>query len=119
MRVPWFNWRAIWRDEEISWADCYTQRERTADEIALALRLIPLYRVLLLSHAADAPLMRWWSPESRAALTRLLGAERARRALQDIAELGVAVIAVCPRELAEHYHEELARLALPCAIQPA
>lgn len=115
MRVPWFNWR----NEDISWTECHAQHERSADEIALALRLIPLYRVLLLSRAANAPLMRWWSPESRAALIRLLGAERARRALQDITELGVAVIAVCPHELAEHYRDELARLALPCAIQPA
>lgn len=118
MRVPWFNWRAAWRDEDISWVECGAQRERPADEVALALSLIPLYRVQLLSCAANAPLMRWWSPESRATLARLLGVERARRALQDIAELGVATIAVCPHELAEHYCDQLTRLALPCAIQP-
>ena len=119
MRVPWFNWRAIGRDEEISRTACGAQRERTADEIALSLRMIPLYRVQLLSRAADAPLTRWWSPEGRAMLAQLLGSERAERALRDITELGVAVIAVCPRELAEHYYDELTRLALPCAIQPA
>lgn len=119
MRVPWFNWRAAGRDEDVSRTACCVRRERTADEIALSLRMIPLYRVQLLSRAADAPLARWRSPDGRAMLAQLLGAERAERALRDITELGVAVIAVCPLELAEHYYDELTRLALPCAIQPA
>lgn len=119
MRVPWFHWRASGRDDAASWAACCVSRERTDDEIALALRLIPLYQVRLQVDEAGAPKRQWWPLHWRATLTTMLGADQALRALCEVAERGVAVIAVCPRELAEHYCAELARYALPCAIMPA
>ena len=119
MRVPWFNWRASARDEDAVCETTCAPRERTADEITLALRLMPLYQVRL--QLDDATLeQRLWPPcEWRAILTAALGDARMQRALRDLAEHGVAIIAVCPREHAEHYRDELARLALPCVIQPA
>lgn len=117
MRVPsWFNWRASGRDA--SW-HVYTPQARTDDEIFLALRLIPQYRVLLSVDDPQEPLRLWWPLGWRATLTASLGAERAQRALSDAVEYGFAVLAVCPREVAEHYRNELARYALPCVIEPA
>ncbi len=121
MRVPWFNWRGAGHGAEAataSWVMC-AAHVRTEDEIALALRLIPLYRVVLRVDDPQAPQRAWWPLTWRAALATMLGAERAQRALREASERGVAVLAVCPRELAEHYCDELARHALPCVIQSA
>ena len=118
MRVPWFNWRALGREGPAEWTTTCAPHERTADEITLALRLIPLYQVRLqwfTSSEQPLPSACDW----QATLAATLGAERAQRALLDLAARGVAVIAVCPRELAEHYCDELAQLALPCVVQPA
>jgi len=120
MRVPWFNnWRASAREDNAVWTTGCAPHERTADEITLALRLIPLYHVRLqLDDATQeqrlSPLLAWQAP-----LLATIGAERTQRALRDIATQGVAILAVCPRELAEHYRDEFARLTLPCVIQPA
>ncbi len=118
MRVPWFNWRASERDDDAQRAVC-APHERSDDEIALALRLIPLYQVRLQVGAAHMPEPLWWPLTWRASLTAMLGAERAQRVLFEARARGVAVIAVCPHELAEHYRDELARHALPCDIAPA
>lgn len=119
MRVPWFNRRASGREDNAVWMTGCAPHERTADEVTLALRLIPLYQVLL--QLDDTTLEQRLCPSLawRTTLTATLGDERALRSLRDLAERGVAVIAVCPRELAEHYRDELARLSLPCVIQPA
>lgn len=119
MRVPWFNWRSLAREDDAFCVANDAPHERTADEVMLALRLMPLYQVRL--QLDDATLeQRLWPPcDWRDPLTAALGEERARRALSDFAERGAAVIAICPRELAEHYRDELAQLALPCVIQPA
>ncbi len=119
MRVPWFNWRAPGREDTGSWTACYAPHERSDDEIALALRLIPLYHVRLRIDAPHAPARLWWPLDWRATLIATIGAERTQRALRDVAERGEAILAVCPRELAEHYCDELARHALPCEIAPA
>lgn len=118
MRVPWFNWRTAARSADTSWALC-APHERTSDEVALALRLIPLYRVVLQIDSPHAPQRLWWPLDWRATLTAMVGAERAQRILCEAHATGVAVIAVCPRELAEHYRDELLRHALPCDITPA
>lgn len=116
MRVPWFNWRASGRGAA---EDVCAPRMRTEDEMYLALRLMPLYRVVLVVDAPDARERLWWPLEWRATLIRLLGAERAQQVLSDAIANGAAVVATCPRELAEHYSEELARRALPCLVEPA
>jgi len=121
MRVPWFNWRSSGHSVVVgrtSWAACVAH-ERTDDEIALALRLIPLYRVVLRVDVPLAPQRAWWPLGWSAALASMLGPERAQRALREASEGGAALIAICPRELAEHYCDELARHALPCDIQSA
>ena len=59
--------------------------ERTDDEIALALRLIPLYQVRLQVDEVGAPMRLWWPLHWRATLTVMLGAERALRATEDAA----------------------------------
>jgi hypothetical protein len=92
---------------------------RTDDEVSLALHLIPLYHVLLQIEDPSAPTRLWWPLGWRATLTAMVGAERAQRALCEACACGVAIIAVCPRELAEHYCVELARRSLPCVIEPA
>lgn len=92
---------------------------RADDEVLLALRLIPLYQVLLRIDDSAAPARLWWPRTWRATLVAMVGVERAERILREALASGVAVIAVCPRELAEHYRDELARYALPCAIMPA
>jgi hypothetical protein len=83
------------------------------------LRLIPLYRVLLQIDDPHRPARLWWPLAWRTTLTAMVGAERAERILREARATGVAVITVCPRELAEHYCDELLRHALPCAITPA
>ena len=121
MRVPWFNRRGSGQGADAawgSWAMC-APHERTEDEIALALRLIPLYRVTLRVDDPQRPQRAWWPLGWRATLVTMLGVERAQRALHEASELGATVIAICPRELAEHYCDELARHALPCDIQSA
>jgi hypothetical protein len=118
MRVPWFNWRVSGSRDEAARIAC-APRERTEDDISLALRLIPLYHVLLQVDDPRAPMRLWWPLDWRARLTATLGAERALQALCEASERGVAVLAVCPRELAEHYCDELARQSLPCGIEPA
>ena len=118
MRVSWFNWRSTGRGDNASRTIC-AARERTADEVSLALRLIPLYRVLLQVDDPRAPARLWWPLSWRTTLTALVGAERAQRILSEARATGVAVIATCPHELAEHYRDELARYALPCVVTPA
>ncbi len=118
MRVPWFNWRTSVRGNDASWTLC-APRERTSDEVSLALRLIPLYHVVLQVDDAHAPVRLCWPLGWRATLTAMVGAERAQRILCDAHATGAAVVAVCPRELAEHYRDELLRHALPCVITPA
>ena len=118
MRVPWFNWRTSVRDADASWTDCAPHR-RTNDEVSLALRLIPLYHVVLQIDDAHADARLWWPLDWRATLTAMVGAERAQRIFCDAHATGAAVVAVCPRELAEHYRDELLRHALPCVITPA
>ncbi len=113
MQMPWFGRFTHRRDR-----DCVapTPRQRSDDEVALALSTLPLYRVVLtLSSQGDAAL----SAISSHALTRLVGEERAARILADTMRAGTALVAICPLELAEHYRDELMRHALPCAIEPA
>ncbi len=111
-RVPWFGRFTLKRDREYAGG---TPRQRPDDEIALALSTLPLYRVILTlgqrDGAATGPFF--------AILAPLVGEERAARILADARRAGVALIATCPLELAEHYRDELARRALPCAIVPA
>jgi len=118
MRVPWFNWRTSVRGADASWTLC-APRERTSDEVSLALRLIPLYHVVLQVDDAHAPARVSWPLDWRATLTAMVGAERAQRILCDAYATGAAVVAVCPRELAEHYRDALLRSGLPCGITPA
>ena len=118
MRVPWFPWRVSGRDEAVAWTMC-APRERSDDEVALALRLIPLYRVFVRVGDPHRAARLTWPLAWRDILVSSLGAERAQRAMSEIRDSGFAVIAVCPRELAEHYRDELARHALPCGIAPA
>jgi hypothetical protein len=94
-------------------------RERSDDEVALALRLIPLYHVFVQLGDPHRAAHLTWPLIWRTTLMATLGAERAQRAINDIRASGFAIIAVCPRELAEHYRDELARHALPCGIAPA
>ncbi|HEU0026827.1 MAG TPA: hypothetical protein VFQ25_06890 [Ktedonobacterales bacterium] len=110
--MPWFGRFTHRRDR-----DCVTPapRPRSNDEITLALSTLPLYRVLLTPGASDSAGALIHSR----ALTRLVGAERAARILAEVARAGAGLVATCPRELAEHYRDELARHALPCAIEPA
>ncbi len=112
MRVPWFERFAHKRDRECA---VKTPRQRSDDEIALALSTLPLYRVLLTLRPCDGTAT---SACSRS-LTPMVGEERAARILADAMRAGVALVVTCPRELAEHYRDELARRALPCAIEPA
>jgi hypothetical protein len=118
MRVPWFSRRSSGRSEDASWTVC-APHGRTDDEVSLALRLIPLYHVLLKVDDPAAPARLWWPLDWRVTLTAMVGAERAQRALREACACGAVVIAICPRELAEHYCDELARRSLPCAIEPA
>lgn len=118
MRVPWFPWRVSGRGEAVSWTMC-APRERTEDEVALALRHIPLYRVFVRVGDPRRAARLTWPLAWRNILMSTLGAERAQRAMSEIRASGFAVIAVCPRELAEHYCDELARYTLPCGITPA
>lgn len=83
------------------------------------MRLIPLYRVVLQVNDPHAPARLWWPLDWRATLTAMVGAERTQRILSEAHATGAAVIAVCPRELAEHYCDELLRHALTCVITPA
>ena len=117
MRVPWFPWRVPGRDEAVSWTTC-APHERSEDEVALALRLIPLYRVFVRVGDPHRAAGLTWPLAWRDVLLSTLGAERAQRVMSEIRTSGFAVIAVCPRELAEHYCDELARHALPCGIAP-
>ena len=114
MQMPWFGRFTHRRDR-----DCVTPapRHRSDEEIALALSTLPLYRVVLTPGKGDGPsaLIR----SHALTLTRLVGAERAARILTETARAGAGLVATCPRELAEHYRDELARHALPCAIEPA
>lgn len=116
MRVPWFNWRASGRSEDASLAACDAPGERTPDEILLALRLIPRYHIRLTLDSS--PMSLYPLQPLGAALTAMLGMERAQRALGELAEGGFAIIATCPLELAEHYRDELTRYGAPCDIQP-
>ncbi|HEU5343403.1 MAG TPA: hypothetical protein VFU60_03575 [Ktedonobacterales bacterium] len=118
MRVPWFPRRVTGRGEAVSWTLC-APRERSDDEVALALRLIPLYRVFVRVGDPRRAARLTWPLAWRNILLSTLGAERAQRAMSEIRTSGFAIIAVCPRELAEHYRDELARHSLPCGIAPA
>ena len=117
MRVPWFNWRSSVRSDETR-AVC-ASRGRADDEVWLALRLIPLYQVSLRLDDPATPGRLWWPLTWRVTLAAMVGVERAERILREAWVTGMAVIAVCPLEVAEHYRDELARYALPCAILPA
>ena len=112
MQVPWFGWFAHKRDQE--WA-AKTPRQRSDEEITLALSTLPLYRVDLRLSQRDGAESAVFSH----VLAPLVGEERAARILADAMRAGVAPIATCPRELAEHYRDELARHALPCVVEPA
>lgn len=118
MRVPWFPWRVSGRSEVVSRTMC-APRERSDDEVALALRLIPLYHVFVQIGDPHRAAHLTWPLIWRTTLMATLGAERAQRAMNEIRASGFAIIAVCPRELAEHYRDELVRHALPCGIAPA
>ncbi len=112
MRAPWFGRFAQKRD----WA-CAVKapRQRSDDEVILALSTLPLYHVVLTlgqrESAAAGAFFRILAP--------MVGEERAARILADARRAGHALVATCPRELAEHYRDELVRRALPCAIEPA
>lgn len=90
-------------------------RQRTSDEILLALSTLPLYQVLLTLGEADRAACATFATP----LIPLVGQERTARILADALRDGAGVVATCPRELAEHYRDELLRRALPCAIAPA
>lgn len=115
MRVPWFNWLNGRGDEASKTVICAPQ-QRTDVDIDLALCLIPHYAVVLQIDGPLAPLHLCWPINWLQTLTQSLGTERAHRALHDLREYGYATLAVCPRESAEHYCDELARLNLPCHI---
>lgn len=115
MRVPWFNWLNS-RGDGASKAVMCAPQQRTDVDIDLALCLIPQYAVVLQIDDSLAPLQLWWPISWLQTLTHSLGAERAQQALYDLREHGYARLAVCPRESAEHYCDELARLNLPCHI---
>jgi ATP-dependent Clp protease adapter protein ClpS len=110
MREPWFK-----RDSQRHDRYYTTPRQRSDEEFALALSTLPLYQVVLFPDAMDrAALAIVASP-----LTALIGQERAARVLAEVLQGGAGVVATCPRELAEHYCDELARRSLPCVITPA
>lgn len=112
MRVPWFA-RFTQKREQV-----YTikpPRQRPDEEILLALSTLPLYRVMLTVSQRDGALAGAFFRT----LAPMVGEERAARILADAARAGVALVVTCPRELAEHYRDELNRRALPCAIEPA
>lgn len=115
MRVPWFSWLNSRGDGASKALICAPQR-RTDGDIDLALCLIPHYAVVLKIDDPLAPLHLCWPITWLQTLTQSLGTERAQQALRDLREHGFATIAVCPRESAEHYRDELARLNLPCHI---
>ncbi len=112
LRAPWFGRFTQKRD----WAgEVKASRQRSDEEVILALSTLPLYRVVLTHGCHDG--------EAAGAFFRILapmvGEERAARILADARRAGCALVATCPRELAEHYRDELSRRALPCAIEPA
>jgi hypothetical protein len=89
-------------------------RARSEEQVRLALGSLPLYHLMLtLGTCEQAELAQRAAP-----LGPLLGQKRAAQALADLARYGSAVVATCPRELAEHYCNALARYDLPCAIIP-
>ncbi len=112
MRVPWLGRFALKREQVYA---IKQPRQRRDEEIALALSTLPLYRVMLTLSQRDGATAGVFSRT----LAPMVGEERAARILADAARAGVALIATCPRELAEHYRDELGRRALPCAIEPA
>lgn len=112
MRILWFG---RYEPKRVLVSAVQARRPRPDDEIALALSSLPLYRVVL----TRAPRESDASPASARALVSMVGAERAERIMLDAKRFGGAPVAICPRELAEHYCDELARRALPCVIEPA
>lgn len=124
MWVSWFGWRAASRRNSAR-GEAQSQRgearpltlpPRGPEDIALALRLLPLYRVIV---ERDGASTTTYPAIWQAKLAAALGEERCQRALRELALRGAADIALCPRELAEHYANELARQAIPCYIEPA
>lgn len=88
---------------------------RTDAEVTLALSTLPRYDVLLLPGPRDAATAAAWAR----VLAPALGERRAASVVAEAARAGMALVATCPRELAEHYRDALIRQALPCAIEPA
>jgi ATP-dependent Clp protease adapter protein ClpS len=112
----WTPWLGRFMHKHAQECEVRARRQRSDDEIALALSTLPLYHVLLTLGPRDASV----APAAFArSLASMVGEERAARILADAMRNGVALVATCPRELAEHYCDELARRALPCAIAPA
>ena len=110
MRVPW-----IWPFPQRREGFTAPPRQRTDDEITLALSTLPLYQVRLTPGQVDRATCEAFTRP----LNPLVGPERAARILADVLRDGSGVVATCPRELAEHYRNELLRRALPCVIAPA
>lgn len=116
MRVPWFNWMGsrVESAKTVAWAPS----QRSDADIDLALRLIPQYALVLQIEKRVPPQGPGLATGWRRALNESLGMERAERAFGELSAQGRAVLAVCPRETAEHYCAELRRLAVPCMVTP-
>jgi ATP-dependent Clp protease adaptor protein ClpS len=89
---------------------------RTEDEVRLALRQLPHYRVLLYNddHNSMEHVVR--------ALLRAvprLAIEDAMRVMLEAHTKGVALVIICPKETAEFYREGLEGQGLTSTIEPA
>lgn len=89
---------------------------RTEDEVRLALRQLPHYRVLLYNddHNSMEHVVR--------ALLRtvpMLTLQDALRVMLEAHTNGIAVVIICPKETAEFYREGLENHSLTSTIEPA
>ncbi|HEY7780373.1 MAG TPA: ATP-dependent Clp protease adaptor ClpS [Ktedonobacterales bacterium] len=88
---------------------------RTDEEVRLALRQLPHYRVLLYNDDHNT------MEHVVIALLRIvprLSIERAIQVMRAAHTTGVAEVITCPRETAEFYREGLERRGLTSAIEP-
>jgi ATP-dependent Clp protease adaptor protein ClpS len=88
---------------------------RTDEEVRLALRLLPHYRVLL--HNDDHNAMDHVVIALLHTVPRL-SIERAVQVMREAHSSGVAEVIICPRETAEFYREGLERYGLTSTIEP-
>lgn len=105
-----FSWRQ--RGAPVS----TSAQPRTDEDILQLLKLLPRYRVLLYNddvHDMDYVVQ---------ALLRTVPSLNEQEAIQVMLHaqlIGVGQVAVCPKELAEHYRERLEAYGLTSTIEPA